>query len=272
MSVGDLYVLFFEMCCAMSKYPFCAKTRTTFEAAGRPEIIAQFDFCTHIEVVATEMPPYVVPQLRFGGEYGLLHITRTVLPIVYRMVFPPKVSKSVEGESLDAEDVLARPHGCQLHRYLTVVSADGLVERLEIERVAVGLVVYEIVYTEKPCAIDGITAGDTAVVFHLQTPCLHLAVLPEIETPRYLKITAAWCQIRPFDVLVIVEIVVDKEVGVTPFVSLEHLKGEGDKLSVAAEVIEQLGIGLGLYRQGCCQQRQCQQHRCGQVTCFHAWV
>ncbi|CUQ62733.1 Uncharacterised protein [Segatella copri] len=35
-----------------------------------------------------------------------------------------------------------------------------------------------------------------------------------------------------------------KEIGVTPFVLLEHFECEGNKLAVTAEVVENLGVGL----------------------------
>ena len=46
--------------------------------------------------------------------------------------------------------------------------------------------------------------------------------------------------------VVIVEIVIHEEIGVTPLVCLEHLKGQGHKLTVAAKIVKQLGVGLGL--------------------------
>lgn len=44
--------------------------------------------------------------------------------------------------------------------------------------------------------------------------------------------------------LIEVEVVVYKEISVTPFVLLEHFECEGNKLAVTAEVVENLGVGL----------------------------
>ena len=44
--------------------------------------------------------------------------------------------------------------------------------------------------------------------------------------------------------LVVVEVVVDEEVGVAPLVLLEHLKREGYELAVRAEIIKQLCVYL----------------------------
>ena len=46
--------------------------------------------------------------------------------------------------------------------------------------------------------------------------------------------------------LVVVEVVVDKEVRVTPLVLLEHLKRKGYELAVAAEIVEHLSVYLRL--------------------------
>ena len=44
--------------------------------------------------------------------------------------------------------------------------------------------------------------------------------------------------------VVVVEIVIDKEIGVSPFIALEHLQSEGCKLPVTAKVVEELRIHL----------------------------
>lgn len=46
--------------------------------------------------------------------------------------------------------------------------------------------------------------------------------------------------------LIVVEIVVNEEVVVAPLVGLEHFQGEGYKLAVGPEVVEQLCVSLAL--------------------------
>ena len=69
--------------------------------------------------------------------------------------------------------------------------------------------------------------------------------------------------------LVIVEVVVDKEVRVTPLVLLEHLKRKSYELAVAAEIVEHLSVYLRLcLRRGEKESRQKYGNGCKFVS-FH---
>ena len=80
---------------------------------------------------------------------------------------PPEVGKAIEGEARQPEQVLTCPHRRQLHWYAAVSLAYGLVKGFQVERVAIGLVVQEIVDTKEPRVVYGVAACYATVIFYL---------------------------------------------------------------------------------------------------------
>ena len=182
-----------------------------------------------------------------------------LLFVVNSFVFPPKVGKAVKGETLQSEKVLARPHSSKLHGHFAVRLAYVFVERFQVKRVAICLVVHEIVYTSQPCRIDGVAASDATIVFHLKAQWGQFGVLPKVQTTRYFEIGAAGGHtiVGIAFVLLVVEVVVDEEIGVTPFVRLEHFKRHGYIFAVRTKVVEHLHVNLC---QGCPNGEQAQKY------------
>lgn len=97
------------------------------------------------------------------------------------MILPPEVGEAVESQSLESENVLAGPHGSELHGNVAAVLSDGLVESLEVKCVLETFVVRKIVHAKEPYRVDGIAGCDAAIVFHMQAPSLESRFLPEVE-------------------------------------------------------------------------------------------
>lgn len=51
-----------------SEVPFHTQTRAAFETGCRSEVIAQFYFRAHVQIVAPQVPANVVPQLWLRNE------------------------------------------------------------------------------------------------------------------------------------------------------------------------------------------------------------
>lgn len=162
------------------------------------------------------------------------------------MVFPPEIGKTIEGEALQAEEILAGPNTGQLHGHFAVAFPDVLVEHLEVEGVFKRLVVQEIIHTHQPGVVDWILARDATVVFHLKAQRRQFGVLPKIQATGNFQIGAARRKVGTLNVLVVIEIGVYKEIGVTPFVALEHFERQGGKLAVGTEIVEHLHVHLRL--------------------------
>ena len=170
------------------------------------------------------------------------------------MVLPPEVGEAVELQALHAEEVVHSPNHGELHRHIRVLLLDVLVERLEVERVLEVLRVDEVVETHEPSVVDRVGACDTAVVLYLEREVLDGRVLPEVEAASDLEVSSARSEVRTLNVLVVVEVVVDEEVGVTPLVLLEHFERQRNELAVAAEIVEQLCVNLRLCL--CCAEAE----------------
>jgi hypothetical protein len=160
------------------------------------------------------------------------------------MVLPPEIGKAAETESLEPEEVLHSPDKGELHGDLLGGILDILVKDLEIERITEILAVKEIVKTCQESILDVIAVVDTAVVLGLEAESAEFGVLPEIEATGDFHVSSAGRFHLSVSVLSI-EIMVDEEEGVSPIVSIESLEGSGYMMTVAAEIIEDLEVGLG---------------------------
>ena len=74
----------------------------------------------------------------------------------------------------------------------------------------------EIVDTEQPSVVDRVTSCDAAVIFYMQAECAYRTSLPEIEATGNFHISSARSQVRSFHMVVVVEIVIDKEIWCFP--------------------------------------------------------
>ena len=234
--------------------PLHAQAGAALKSAGRAEVVGEFDLCTEAEVVATEVLANVIPELRLGDEHGALLLARAVGLEVDSVILPPEVGETVELQALHAEEVVHSPNNGELHRHALLVLPYILIECFEVERVLEVLAMEEVVDTCEHGVVDRVGACDTAVVLHLQREVFDGRLLPEVEAACYLEVCAAGGYVLATAQLVVVEVVVDEEVGVTPLVLLEHLKRKRYKLAVATKIVEQLCVNLCLCL--CCTEAE----------------
>ena len=123
-----------------------------------------------------------------------------------------------------------------------LVIRDIFAENLEVQCVLEILAVEEPVNTAEECMIDVVRIVHTAIVLDMEAERGELAVLPEIQATRDLEISTAWSFVAIFFSCLVV--VVNEEECVTPFVSIETLKGGGHLLTITTKVVKDLEVSL----------------------------
>ena len=229
--------------------PLRSEARTGVEAMVSCEVDRELDLGSDMEIVASEMTAEVVPQLGLGEEDELVLFEPGDILSEIDDILTPEITEAAETKAFNTEDILHSPDEGELQRNITGCTlAEGLEQKLEIECVVEVSAVKEIVKTE-----EEVLAGEaySAVVLHLEAERSGLGVLPEIEAPGDLHVTAA-CKVLAASpgAVVAIEIVIDEEEGVAPIVIVESFESGGEMTPVLSEIVECLEVGLSLEASG----------------------
>lgn len=92
--------------------------------------------------------------------------------------------------------------------------------------------------------VDVIVLINTAIVLYLQAQTAELGILPEVQATRNFHVSTGGGLYTVIGL--VVEVVIYKEEGISPIVIVETLDSSSDVLTVTAEIVKQLNVGLGL--------------------------